>query len=83
MADTIRFPVSTGEAARFLATTEPILAETVRRGKVRPEPPIVAGRRLWGPEHLIQAARALDLLTDELREALGSTTGAGVAGGEP
>ena len=66
----IDYPVSTGQAARILATTEPRLAETVRRGKVNPEPSILAGRRLWRPEHLIQAAEALDLLTDDLRAQL-------------
>ena len=78
------FPVSTGHAARLLGVPEPRLNDVVRRGRVRPEPPIVAGRRLWGPEHLLQAARALDVLTDELREALRSTAPpiAGCAGGE-
>ena len=66
----MRFPMSTGQAAQLLATTEPRLAETVRRGRVSPEPPILAGRRLWGPQHLLQAARALGVLTDELRADL-------------
>jgi hypothetical protein len=66
----IDFPASTGQAARFLKTTEPRLAETVRRRKVAPEPPIIAGRRLWGPDHLLQAAEALGVLTDRLREKL-------------
>jgi hypothetical protein len=63
----MKYPLSTGEAARVLETTEPRLAETVRRRKVAPEPPIVAGRRLWGPSHLLQAAVALGVLTDEIR----------------
>lgn len=55
----MHLPCSTGEAARLLGTTEPRLAETVRRGKVRPEPRIVAGRRLWDEEHILQAAVSL------------------------
>ena len=66
----MRFPCSTGEAARYLGTTEPLLAETVRRGKVKPEPEIIAGRRLWNPDQVIQAARALDVLTDQRRDEL-------------
>ena len=64
-------PLTTGAAAILLGTTEPRLAETVRRGHVIPPPPIQAGRRLWSREHLLQAAEALDLLTDELRATLG------------
>lgn len=63
-------PTTTGTAAILLGTTEPRLAETVRRGHVVPPPPIQAGRRLWSREHLLQAAEALDLLTDELRAVL-------------
>ncbi len=66
----MRFPSSTGEGAKLLGTTEPLLAETVRRGKVRPEPTIIAGRRLWTPEQLKQGAEALGLLTDELARTL-------------
>ena len=65
------YPLSTGAAARLLETTEPKLAETVRRGKIRPEPAILAGRRLWESHQLLQAADALGLLTDELRRRLG------------
>ena len=64
------FPRSTGEAARLLHCTEPQLAETVRRGHVVPEPPILAGRRLWSLEHLVQAADALGVLDDKLRARL-------------
>ncbi|MCC7172996.1 MAG: hypothetical protein IT459_21280 [Planctomycetes bacterium] len=65
------YPLSTGQAARILGTTEPKLAETVRRGKVAPEPTIVAGRRLWERDQLLQAAEHLGLLTEELRAELG------------
>ena len=63
----MKYPLSTGEAARFLGTTEPRLAETVRRGKIDPQPMLLAGRRLWQPEQLLQAAEVLGLLTEELR----------------
>lgn len=55
------FPWTTGIAAEVLGTTEPRLSETVRRGHVSPPPPIFAGRRLWTPDLLIQAARTLDV----------------------
>ena len=71
----MKYPLSTGAAARLLSKTEPQLAETVRRGRVRPEPPIVAGRRLWGPGHILQAARALGVLTPELCMTLEPLTG--------
>lgn len=64
------FPLTTGAAAILLGTTEPHLSETVRRGRVTPPPPILAGRRLWSRELLMQAAEALGLLTDELRAVL-------------
>lgn len=70
----MRYPLSTGQAAQFIRTTEPRLAETVRRGKVRPAPAVVAGRRLWEREHLVQAATYLDLLTEDLRRDLGVDT---------
>lgn len=83
----MHFPMSTGEAARVLGTTEPILAEAVRRGRVVP-PPVVAGRRLWSPEALLEAAEALGLATDELRAAVASSVEATAAdsngtGGRP
>src|SRR5688572_4952035 len=69
--ETTKFPVSTGAGARILGSTEPQLAETVRRGKVRPEPPIFAGRRQWSPGHLLQAAGAMGIeLSQELRAEL-------------
>ncbi len=68
----MQYPISTGQGARLLGTTEPRLAETVRRGKIRPEPKQVAGRRLWEREQLLQAAEYLGLLTDTLREKIDS-----------
>ena len=66
----MKFPISTGQAAQLLGTTEPSLSEEVRRGRITPPPAIFAGRRLWLPGHLLQAAKNLDLLTDELWETL-------------
>jgi hypothetical protein len=66
------FPLTTGAAATLLRTTEPRLSETVRRGHVDPRPPIQAGRRLWAREQLLQAAKALGLLTAELEAKLES-----------
>ncbi|MFN0007026.1 MAG: hypothetical protein ACKVXR_03885 [Planctomycetota bacterium] len=67
----MKLPISTGQAARLLNTTEPRLAETVRRGKVQPAPPILAGRRLWDLVHLLQAAENFGVLPDELHRRLG------------
>ena len=66
----MKFPISTGQVGGLLGTTEPKLSEEVRRGRVTPPPAIFAGRRLWMPEHVLQAAKNLGLLTDELREKL-------------
>lgn len=63
-------PLTTGAVARLLNTTEPRVAETVRRGRIHPEPDIVAGRRLWTHEQVLQAAEALGVLTDDLRAQL-------------
>lgn len=53
------YPLSTGQAATFLNTTEPRLAELVRRGRIQPAPTVRAGRRLWDETHLRQAAELL------------------------
>lgn len=68
----MQFPMFTGEVARFLKTTEPKLADVVRRGRLDPKPRILAGRRLWEREAIVQAAEHLGLLTDEIRAALAS-----------
>lgn len=64
------YPVSTGRAAQLLDATEPQLSDLVRHGKVRPKPLIIAGRRQWFLEHLLQAADALGILTADLQEIL-------------
>lgn len=62
----MNYPIPTGLAAQVLGTTEPKLAETVRRGRVQPPPPIQAGRRLWSRDHLLQAADALGVAAPDL-----------------
>lgn len=62
-----RFPWTTGQVARSLGVTEPQLADRVRRGKVRPEPSVDAGRRRWWPQHIEAAARALGIPVQKLR----------------
>lgn len=66
----MRFPAYTGQVAQFLDVTEPRLNEAIRRQRINPPPPVVSGRRSWNREHVIQAATALGVLTDELRERL-------------
>ena len=61
---------TTGQAARLIHSTEPRLADLVRKGKIQPEPLIVAGRRQWAPIHILQAARHLGIPTDDLRRRL-------------
>ena len=62
-------PITTGEAARLLETLEVRLNDLVRRGKVRPAPRVVAGRRAWEEMHVRQAARALGITDIERRLA--------------
>ena len=66
----MHYPLSSGQSARLLNTTEPHLNELIRKGRIRPEPAIAAGRRQWRAEHLLQAAELLGVLTDELRQAI-------------
>ena len=63
------FPITTGQVATFLGTTEPRLGELVRRGRVDP-PHITSGRRLWEAHHVLQAARALGVPMERLEGAL-------------
>lgn len=64
------YPISTGEAATLLLCTELRLADLVRRGRVQPKPPISAGRRQWYAAHIVQAAKALGVLSPELEARL-------------
>lgn len=59
--------LTTGGTARLLKKNEPQIADLVRRGKIDPEPPIAVGRRQWFAEHVLQAAEALGVLTEDLR----------------
>ena len=49
----------TGQVAELLEVTEPRLNDLIRRQKIEPVPPVVGGRRLWSPDHVEAAARAL------------------------
>ncbi|HZN37789.1 MAG TPA: hypothetical protein VFD82_03245 [Planctomycetota bacterium] len=66
---------TTGAAGELIGTTEPKLADTVRRGRVSPEPTIVAGRRLWTHQQVLQAAEVLGLLNADLRERIDAAFG--------
>ena len=70
-------PLTTGAVARLLNTTEPRVAEMVRRGRITPEPIVVAGRRLWTHAQVLQAASALGIETHDLLRQLGEEVGRG------
>lgn len=53
------YPFSTGAVSRLLAVTEPQLQDLIRRQKIHPAPPVVAGRRHWHPADIRRAAEAL------------------------
>ncbi|MCB9833041.1 MAG: hypothetical protein H6807_11270 [Planctomycetes bacterium] len=55
----MQFLLSTGQVAHDLGIPEPRLNDLIRRGKIDPLPPVVAGRRLWSAEHVEAARRAL------------------------
>ena len=63
--------IPTGRAASLLDITEPQLAELVRRGHVHPPPEVVAGRRLWERDHILQAARHLGISEEIVLAKLG------------
>ena len=63
-------PQSTGGVASLLRVLEPKLNDLIRRGKIDPAPPVVAGRRLWNRTHILQAARHLGVLTEALKAEL-------------
>jgi len=57
----MNYPVSTGQVAKLLKTTEARVAETVRRGLVHPPPVILAGRRLWTEKQIRRVAEVLNI----------------------
>lgn len=63
-------PLSTGQAARVLDSTEPRLNGLIRKGRLDPEPPVSAGRRQWEQRHLLQAAEILGVPAAVLRSRL-------------
>ena len=64
----MRYPLTTGEVARILNVLEPRLADLVRRGRINPAPPVRAGRRFWRETHVQQAAQALGIRSDAVRD---------------
>jgi len=62
----VNHPLSTGEVGQLLKVGEPRLNGLIRRGKIKPLPAIVFGRRAWSPDHIVQAARALGLPEEEV-----------------
>lgn len=61
---------TTGRVAAVLGTTEPKVAELVRRGRICPTPRVVAGRRMWERAHVLQAASFLGLDESEVTRRL-------------
>lgn len=74
---------TTGAAADLIGTTEPRLSDTVRRGRIEPEPTIVAGRRLWTREQVLQAAEVLGILDANSRAQIDHEFGVDQADGGP
>lgn len=66
----MKTPLSTGQVAALLATTEPRLNHLIRRRLIQPAPTLVAGRRLWNTDHVREAAEHLGCLTPELEQQL-------------
>ena len=64
-------PRTTGQVARLLDVIEPQLNEAVRRGRVRPAPTVVAGRRQWELDHIRQAAEHFKVQSAQLDALLG------------
>jgi DNA-binding transcriptional MerR regulator len=68
--------MSTGQVAEALRVTEPQLSELIRRGRLRPAPVIVAGRRLWAQEDVGRAAALLGRSKESLEAELRATSSA-------
>lgn len=69
------FPISTGQVAAILGVTEPRLNDLIRRRKIDPAP-VVAGRRSWSAQQILQAAAYLGMVVDDVASAL-AALGAG------
>ena len=77
MTQTSAPPVFTSAVADRLSSagrpvSEKALGELVRSRRI-PAPPVQAGRRLWGREHILAAAKVLGLLTPELEHELAAS----------
>lgn len=71
------FPAPTGQVAGLLGVLEPQLNGLVRRGRVQPRPPVVAGRRLWSWIHVQQAAEALGVSEETVKARIHLAEGHG------
>lgn len=59
-----------GQAAIVLESTEPALNHLVRKRRIEPLPPVVGGRRQWSEEHILAAARLLNIPESLVRARL-------------
>ena len=66
----MKYPITTGQAARVLGVTEPRLNGLIRKGRLNPEPLVSAGRRQWEQRHLSEAAAALGISADAIQRKL-------------
>ena len=64
----MKIPITSGQVARLLDTTEPRLNDLIRRRRIDPAPPVVSGRRFWEREHIQQAAEHLGLSPERIRK---------------
>jgi hypothetical protein len=63
--------LSTGQCARLLNISEPTLSEAVRRGRLQSRIPVVAGRRLWDRDAVLEAARLFGCSPAKIEATLG------------
>lgn len=61
-----RWPLSTGEVTGLLGVPEHRITSQIRLGKVNP--PLLMGRRAWGPQHVPAVARIIGKDTPEVRD---------------
>jgi hypothetical protein len=62
-----QWPLSTGEVAALLEVPEHRITSQIRLGKVNP--PMLMGRRAWGPEHVLAVARIIGKDSPAIRNA--------------
>ena len=59
------WPLSTGDVFRLLQVPEHRLTVLIRLGKL--DVPLVCGRRAWGPDHVLRAAKLVGRDTPAVR----------------